>query len=407
MSASEPKHVLDGYKVLDFTQFLAGPTVTRLMAEMGADIIKVERAPKGDLSRMLPFLKDGRSAYYIQQNRGKKSLCLDPKNPAGLAILKELIPKMDVLVENYGPGVIGRMGLDYKTVSEINPRIVMASISALGQSGPLALKPGYDYIGASYAGVIDMIGDPNGPPSFPALGIGDVSTGVHALAAITSALLYRERTGKGQFVEATLLDSYFHCHEVNVQVLSASRGAIKPRRAGSHHYLVCPFGIFKGKQTYIFICVLDQQWPSLCRAMGKPELVDDPRFSVNTKRTENSAATIKIVQDWLDSTKDDEEALRLMDECRVPAAPVLSVEQAVNHPHLRGRRTVRTVKDRIMHDFDIPGVPLKFSRFPEELPLQAPFLGEHNAEILTNYLGYSGERVGQLKTAGVLHQRDN
>jgi len=406
--ATEPiKHVLDGYKVLDFTQVLAGPTVTRLMAEMGAEIIKVELLPGGDFSRGFPFFKDGRSAYYVQQNRGKKSLCLDPKNPAGLTILKELIPKMDVLVENYGPGVIGRMGLDYKTVSEINPRIVMASISALGQSGPLALKPGYDYIGASYAAVIDMIGDPNGPPSFPALGIGDVSTGVHALAAITSALLYRERTGKGQFVEATLLDSYFHCHEVNVQVLSASRGAIKPRRAGSHHYLVCPFGIFKGKQTYIFICVLDQQWPSLCRAMGKPELVDDPRFSVNAKRAENSAATIKIVQDWLDSTKDDEGALRLMDECRVPAAPVLSVEQAVNHPHLRGRRTVRTVKDRIMHDFDIPGVPLKFSRFPEELPLQAPFLGEHNVEILTNYLGYSGERVDQLKTAGVLHQRDN
>ncbi len=407
MSASEPKHVLDGYKVLDFTQFLAGPTVTRLMAEMGADIIKVERAPKGDLSRQLPFLKDGRSAYYIQQNRGKKSLCIDPKNPAGLAVLKELIPRMDVLVENYGPGVIGRMGLDYKTVSAINPRIVMASISALGQTGPLALKPGYDYIGASYAAVIDMIGDPNGPPSFAALGIGDVSAGVHALAAITSALLYRERTGKGQFVEATLLDSYFHCHEANVQVFSASRGAIKPRRAGSHHYLVCPFGIFKGKQNYIFICALDQQWPSLCRAMGRPELIDDARFSVNAKRVENSAATIKIVQDWLDSTKDDEEALHLTGENRVPAAPVLSVEQAINHPHLRGRRTVRTVKDRIMHDFDIPGFPLKFSRFPEELPLEAPFLGEHNAEILTNYLGYSPERINQLKTAGVLQQRDN
>ncbi len=407
MAANEPKHVLDGYKVLDFTQFLAGPTVTRLMAEMGADIIKVERAPKGDLSRQLPFLKDGRSAYYIQQNRGKKSLCINPKDPAGLTILKELIPQMDVLVENYGPGVIGRLGLDYKTVSALNPRIVMASISALGQTGPLSLKPGYDYIGASYAAVIDMIGDPNGPPSFAALGIGDVSAGVHALAAITSALLYRERTGKGQFVEATLLDSYFHCHEANVQAFSASRGAIKPRRAGSHHYLVCPFGIFKGKQNYIFICALDQQWPSLCRAMGKPELIDDPRFVVNAKRAENSAATIKIVQDWIDSTKDDEEALHLMGEHRVPAAPVLSVEQAINHPHLRGRRTVRTIQDRMMHDFDIPGFPLKFSRFPEELPLQAPFLGEHNAEILTNYLGYSGERIEELKTAGVLHQRDN
>lgn len=406
MPASEPKHVLDGYKILDFTQFLAGPTVTRLMAEMGADIIKVERAPKGDLSRMLPFIKDGRSAYYIQQNRGKKSLCIDVKNPAGLAVLKELLPKVDVLVENYGPGVIGRLGLDYKTVSAINPRIIMCSISTLGQTGPLALKPGYDYIGASYSAVIDMIGDPNGAPSFPALGIGDVSAGVHALAAITSALLYRERTGRGQFVEATLLDSYFHCHEANVQVLSASRGAIKPKRGGSHHYLVCPFGIFKGKKTYIFICVLDQQWPSLCRAMSRPDLINDPRFSVNAKRIENKEATLKIVQDWLDSTKDDEEAMRLMDECRVPAAPVLSVEQAINHPHLRGRHTVRTVKDRIMHDFDIPGFPLKFSRFPEELPLEAPFLGEHNSEILRNYLGYSAERINQLKAEGVLQHQN-
>ena len=406
MPANQPKHVLDGYRILDFTQFLAGPTVTRLMAEMGADIIKVERAPKGDLSRMLPFVKDGRSAYYIQQNRGKKSLCIDVKKPAGLAVLKELLPKVDVLVENYGPGVIGRIGLDYATVSAINPRIVMCSISALGQTGPLASKPGYDYIGASYAAVIDMIGDPNGAPAFPALGIGDVSTGVHALAAITSALLYRERTGKGQFVEATLLDSYFHCHEANVQVLTASRGAVKPHRAGSHHYLVCPFGIYKGKKNYIFICVLEQQWPSLCRAMGRPELIDDPRFSLNAKRVENYAATVKVVQDWLDSTKDDEEALALMDEHRVPAAPVLSVEQAVNHPHLRGRRTVRTIKDRIMPDFDIPGVPLKFSQFPEELPLQAPLLGEHNGEILTSYLGYSAERIKQLEGDGVLYQQN-
>ena len=406
MPADEPKHVLDGYKFLDFTQFLAGPTVTRLAVEMGAEVIKVERAPKGDMSRFLPFIKDGRSAYYIQQNRGKKSLCIDPKKPEGLAVLKELIPKMDVLVENYGPGVIGRLGLDYKTVSALNPRIIMCSISTLGQTGPLSQKPGYDYIGASYAAVIDMIGDPDGPPSFPALGIGDVSAGVHALLAITSALLYRERTGKGQFVESTLLDSYFHCHEVNVQVTSASRGAIKPKRSGSHHYLVAPFGIFKGKKNYIFICVLDQQWASLCRAMSRPELINDPRFSINAKRVENKAATIKLVQDWLDSTKDDDEAMSLLDECRVPAAPVLSVEQAINHPHLRGRRTVRTVSDRMMHDFDIPGFPLKFSQFPNELSLDAPFLGEHNGDILKNYLGYSAERIERLKADGVLQQQN-
>ena len=146
MAGAELTHVLDGYKVLDFTQVLAGPTVTRLMAEMGAEILKVELAPNGDLSRALPFLKDGRSAYFIQQNRGKKSLCLDAKNPKGLEMLKSLVEKVDVLVENYAPGTIGRLGLDYETVKQINPRLVMCSVSAFGQTGPLSNRPGYDYI---------------------------------------------------------------------------------------------------------------------------------------------------------------------------------------------------------------------------------------------------------------------
>jgi crotonobetainyl-CoA:carnitine CoA-transferase CaiB-like acyl-CoA transferase len=232
MSAKQFKHVLDGYKVLDFTQFLAGPTVGRMMAQMGAEIIKVEMAPNGDYSRLLPFIRDGRSAYYVQQNRGKKSICVDLKHPAGLVIAKELIPMMDVVVENFAPGVIARLGLDYKTVSALNPKIVMCSVSTFGQTGPLSNRPGYDYIGASYAGVLDMIGYPDRPPVFPMLGIGDVSTGVHAMGAITSALLFRERTGQGQYVETSLLDVYFHYHEANVQLISASRGAFKPAAVG-------------------------------------------------------------------------------------------------------------------------------------------------------------------------------
>src|SRR5271167_3357286 len=152
--AEAAKGMLEGYKVLDFTQVLAGPTTSRYMAEMGAEVIKVEIAPNGDISRGVPFMRDGRSAYYIQQNRGKKSLCLDPKKPAGLALLKELIPKVDVLVENYAPGVIARIGLDYATVSALNPKIVMCSISALGQTGLLSSRPGYDWIGSAYSGVL-------------------------------------------------------------------------------------------------------------------------------------------------------------------------------------------------------------------------------------------------------------
>ncbi|MBV8362385.1 MAG: CoA transferase [Deltaproteobacteria bacterium] len=400
---AEMKHVLDGYKILDFTQVLAGPTATRMMAEMGAEVIKVELAPNGDPSRALPFLRDGRSAYYIQQNRGKKSLCIDVKNPAGLEIIKALIPKVDVLIENYAPGVITRMGLGYDNVNVLNPKIVMCSISSLGQSGPLANRPGYDTVGAAYAGVLDMCGYPDRAPVFPALGIGDVSTGVHALAAITSALLGRERSGRGQYVETSLLDCYFGYHELNVQMLSASRGAMKPRRTGEHHYMVAPAGMFKGKNAYILIIGgLDRQWPAMCQAMNKPELMDDPRFNSIAARARHITEVIRIVQDWVDSCT-DEEVEQALEEHRVPFAPALTVEQAMNHPHLRQRRTVRTISDRFLGEFDIPGFPLRFSAYGE-LALEAPTLGEHNAEILNDYLGYSAARIAKLEAAGVLNR---
>ena len=397
------KGMLDGYKVLDFTQVLAGPTTTRYMAEMGAEVVKIEIAPNGDISRQVPFLRDGRSGYYVQQNRGKKSLCVDVKNPAGLEIIKAWIPKVDVMIENYAPGVITRMGLGYDSVNVLNPKIVMCSISSLGQSGPLANRPGYDTVGTAYAGVLDMCGYPDRAPVFPALGIGDVSTGVHALAAITSALLGRERIGRGQYVETSLLDCYFGYHELNVQMLSASRGAIKPRRTGEHHYMVAPAGMFKGKNTYILIIGgLDRQWPAMCQAMNRPDLMDDSRFNSIAARARHITEVIRIVQDWVDSCT-DEEVEQALEQHRVPFAPALTVEQAMNHPHLRQRRTVRTVSDRFLGEFDIPGFPLRFSEYGE-LALEAPTLGEHNAEILSDYLGYSAARIEKLEAAGVLNR---
>ena len=282
------RHVLDGYKVLDFTQVLAGPTVTRLMAEMGAEIIKVELAPNGDFSRGFPYIRDGRSAYYIQQNRGKKSLCVDVKKPEGHKIIERLIPKVDVVVENYAPGVIKRMGFDYPAVRALNERIVMCSISAFGQSGPLSSEPGYDNIAQAYAGVTYMIGDPNGPPSIPMLGLGDVSTGAHAMGAVVAALLHRERARVGQYLDISILDSYFHCQEMNVQVYSSSNGEIKPKRSGFHHPQICPAGVFHSKDGYLIIMAfLDHQWATLCKVMGKPELAEDERFNTNASRLEN------------------------------------------------------------------------------------------------------------------------
>jgi len=406
MSNEELVHVLDGYKVLDFTQVLAGPTVTRLMAEMGAEIIKVELAPKGDFSRGMPFLKDGRSAYFIQQNRGKKSLCIDAKSPKGREILRSLVEQVDVLVENFAPGTIGRLGLGYDVVKEINPRLVMCSLSAFGQTGPLSDQPGYDYIAQAYAGVTHMIGDPDGAPSFPMLGLGDVGTGVHAMGAIACALLYRERTGKGQHLDISLLDAYFHCHEMNVQIYSGSKGAVQPIRSGSQHYAICPIGLFKGKETYLFIIALDHQWAPLCKVMGRPELADDPRFSSNAQRVANMDQVVAVIEGWLASTASDDEAVRILQEARLPVAPVLTIEQAVNHPHLRYRRTVRTIVDREFGELDIPGMPLKFSEFPGELPLETPSLGEHNEEILSTYLSYTPEQVRTLESEGILKRAE-
>ncbi len=231
---NQPKHVLDGYKVLDFSQIVAGPTCTLMMAEMGAEVIKVELAPAGDGARLGPVLIEGRSGYFVQHNRGKKDLCLDAKTPEGLTILKGLVKKVDVLVENYAPGVIGRLGLGYEVVSQLNPRLVMCSISAFGQQGPLAQEPGFDWVGAAYSGITSMGGEQDGPPIFPMVAMGDVSTGAHAMGAICAALLYRERTGRGQLLDLSLLDTYAHYHEASFQIYSLSKGAITPTRSGAH-----------------------------------------------------------------------------------------------------------------------------------------------------------------------------
>ncbi|MGH7931816.1 MAG: CaiB/BaiF CoA transferase family protein [Candidatus Binataceae bacterium] len=403
MSGDNPKHVLDGYTVLDFTQYVAGPTCTLMMAEMGAEVIKIELTPRGDPVRLAPVMADGRSGYFVQHNRGKKSLCVDVKNPAGLALIKELIPKADALVENFAPRVIGRLGLGYETVSKLNPKLVMCSISAFGQTGPLSSEPGFDYLGAAYAGIASMGGEPNGPPYVMMAAIGDVSTGAHAMGAICAALLYRERHGRGQYLDISLLDTYAHYHEASMEMYSLSKGAINPTRSGLHSWYAVPAGIFKSKQRYmIIISPVDHQWVNLCKVMGRPELGRDARFKGGPERLENVKEVVSIIEGWLQSMPSDEAAMAAMKEYRIPHAPVLSVAEAVKHPHLLERGTVRTVHDRILGDFLVPGFALRFSEFPKVLSLDAPFLGEHNEEVLTKYLGYPAARVNELARQGVL-----
>ena len=399
---NQPAHLLDGYKVLDFTQFVAGPTCTLMMAEMGAEIIKVEFAPKGDPTRAFPVMRDGRSGYFVQHNRGKQSICLDLKKPQAVDLIKDLISKVDVLVQNYAPGVIGRLGFDYQVVNEINPRLVMCSISGFGQTGPLAHLTGYDGCGQAFSGFTSMCGEPGEAPYMPMVALGDVSTGAHAMGAVACALLYRERTGKGQHLDISLLDTYFHYHEAAVQMASLSAGEIEPTRSGQHAYYLAPAGIFKSRDDYMVIAAVEHQWAELCKAMGRPELAHDPRFENNSARLAHLKEMEAAIEGWLASVT-EQEAMAALDRHRVPFAPILSVRDAMNHPHLRERGAVRKVHDRILGEFDLPGFALRFSEFNQPLVLDAPFLGEHNEQVLIRHLNYSPERIRNLEGAGVLY----
>lgn len=398
-------NILDGIRVLDFTQYLAGPTVTRLMAEMGAEIIKVESAPGGDPSRLLPMIRDGRSGYFVQQNRGKQSLCLDLRRPEALEIVRALVGTVDVVVENFGPGVMEKRGLAYKDLAALNPRLVMASISAYGRESPLSHKTGYDWVAQAFAGIMHMTGAADGPPMPAGLGVADVSSGVHAFSAIGYALFHRERTGQGQWLDISMIDSMFHMHEIPLQAHAVSGGSFVPKRAGNSHPMVAPFGVFKGPTGYLVILALQLQWKGLCEAMGRPDLEHDPRFVDGTVRAKNQQALTPIIEAWLAGFSDNDTVLDTLEKHRVPSAPVLSPIDALDHPYFAARGTVRRIEDPVLGPMHVPGFPLRFSAQPTVPDLVAPLLGEHNAQVLSA-LGYSAEQITVLQRDGVLARAD-
>lgn len=400
------QHVLSDLKVLDFTRALAGPTVTRMFAEMGAQVIKVESAPNGDLTRRMSKVRNERSLYYVQQNLGKKSLCVDLRDPRGLALIAALIPKVDVVVENFKPGTFDAMGLGYARLKQMREDVILCSVSALGQSGPLSHLPGYDFIAQGYSGVTSLIGDADGTPYIPPVGMGDVSTGVHGALAVLAALRYRDRTGRGQHLDIGLLDVYYHCHEVTVHQCSASDGAIKPTRNGPHLSYICPAGVFKAKGGWVVIMAFLHHWQDLCAAMERPDLITHDYLGTDAGRLAHRDEVVALLEGWLAGFPDRDSAIEHLHKYQVPASPVLSIEETLSHPHLLARGTVRTITDPVAGTFQIPGMPLKFSEFPEDLELTAPTMGQHNAEVLRDWLGLNEAEIDTLRSANVLQQGD-
>jgi CoA:oxalate CoA-transferase len=395
--------ILEGVKVLDFTQYLAGAGVTRMMAELGAEILKVELPDGGDGSRLLPVIKDGRSAWFVQHNRGKKSLCIDWNTDAGLKLIKDLVPHVDVVTENTGtPEILARRGLDYDSLARLNPAIVMASVSAFGRTSAYSHKTGYDYIAQAFSGLMHMTGDPDGPPQFVGSAIADTGSAVHAFAALGYALFHRERTGRGQHLDIAMVDCMFHMHEGHLE--NAHFDGHEPMRMGNHHDLVFPVGTFRGPENWIVVLALDRQWPNFCLAMGRPDLINDPRYDVMTKRAERRHELVALTEAWMDTFDTDAEVLAQLESHRVPCSPVLSPTDAIGHEYFESRDMVRWVDDPLLGKVPIPGYPFKFSDQPELPDLTAPVLGQHNAEILVAHLGLTADEVTDLETAGVLHR---
>jgi CoA:oxalate CoA-transferase len=308
----------------------------------------------------------------------------------------------DVLVENFAPGVMARAGLDYAQLSGLNPRLIMCSISFAGQTGSLSSKPGYDYIAQAYSGITSLIGEADRRPALVPIAIGDVSTGVSAAMAVGFALLHRERTGRGQHVEATLLDTYFHMHEANVPKVSIRRDTFTPHRAGSQHPDGGPMGIFRWRgDEFISINVLPHQWAQLAKTLGRPELAHDPKFATAHARRDNNAEIVTIIEEWLRQFPTRDAAIAALERDRIPCGPVLTLNEAMRLPHLAERGTVRQVLDSQIGAFAIPGNPARFSDWKAPADVKADMLGESN-EMVLRLFGLSPAQIKELYAEGVL-----
>ncbi|HWR05745.1 CaiB/BaiF CoA-transferase family protein [Sporomusa sp.] len=389
-------NIFDGLRVVDFTNNIAGPFPTAILADFGAEIIKIERPKNGDSSRSYLPILDGVGLPFIWGNRGKKSLVLDMRDPEGVEIAKKLITTADLVVESFKPGTMEKFGLGFEALQKINPTIILCSISAFGQTGPYSNKPGYDTIAQSYSGIMDMTGDADGSPTRIGFAIADYNAGIFGYAGIVSALYHRERTGVGQHVDISLLDCIT---AFNGQIESAGLGN-KPTRSGNHHGSLGPFGVYQGNGGTVTICAPETgPWTTLCGVMGKPELATDPLFANNTARVKNLALLVGIIESWLKSFPSVDEPVSLMDKAGVPCAKILSTADMLNDEQLKARGMITDLEtpDGVSVGTVIArGNPLKFSAVKAVLK-KAPALGQHEAEILQS-IGYDEAAIAQLKS---------
>jgi len=393
---------LEGIRVLDLTQVLFGPFATMLLSDLGAEVIKIERPEVGDIARGNGPVVRGQSTYFLSLNRGKKSVTLNLATEQGVALLLQLVKEVDILVQNFKPGTMEKLGLGYEKVREINPGIIYVAGSGFGQSGPYASKPAFDVIVQAMGGVMSITGEEGGPPVRPGVSYGDIAAGLFLCIATLAALQERNKSGEGQLVDISMLDCQVTVQEnAFVRYLNTSE---VPHAIGTRHPVMTPFQAFQTSDGYVAVALrggTKDQWPLFCAAIDRVDIIDDPQFLDGWSRTQNYKVLEPILTEAF-KTKTTREWVEELEQVGIPCGPVNTIEQAANDPHIQARDMFIDIEHPQAGNFKVVNTPFKFSRTSNKVVKAAPELGEHTRDVLTQLLDITQEEIARLQDSGII-----
>lgn len=392
--------MLNGVRAIDFTTTVAGPACAQFISQLGAEIIKVEPPGRGDDARLYPPYKGSVSASFCAANLGKRAVTINLKKPQGIALFKELVSACDVLIENYTPGTMKRLGIDYETLKAVNPRLIMCSISAYGQTGPLSHLPGYDATIQAATGLMSVTGYPDRPPVRSGTLVVDISTAMTASSAICAALFAREKTGLGDHLDIAMFDVGINLLES--KYVAYTVGGEIQTRTGNRFPYITPFDAYQAKDDYVMIiCAGDGPFKSLCEGMGMPGLAEDERFNNLFTRNANEPALKKIIEDWA-SQYTAEEVVARLSAAGAPAAVVNNIKQALDHPHTRARGMLNEVEEPGVGTLTLMGPPIKSTAYQVGKPGYTHGLGEDNQWMLEELLGKKEKEIKEIFESGAM-----
>ena len=398
---NKPIGPLQGIRILDLTRVLAGPFCTMLLGDMGAEIIKIEEPGKGDDTRGYPPFVNGFSAYFGNMNRNKKSITLNLKVPEAKEIFLEMVKNADVVIENYKPGTMAKLGIGHEDLKAVNPRVIFASISGFGQYGPYTERPGYDIIGQAMGGLMSVSGWPDSPPTRSGTAMGDILGGLNCCIGILAALKGRDITGQGQSVDVSLVDSVVSAMETIIQIYLVE-GRV-PGRIGNRYEFIAPYDTFPASDGWAVIAVGNNAvWKRFCQVIGREDLIEHPSYKNNADRVANHPELTKLVSEW-SRTRTVDEIVETLLKSSIPSAPINDVSKIVSDPHIAGAREMFV--DMLTPAGDpmkAVACPIKFSDTKATVRTNPPVLGEHNETVLQEVLGFDASRIEAVKKAGAL-----